>query len=127
MKRNLHLVISAFVILVVALTYGITPNNTLPLLFDFTVDSTDLKNAFRATMGLYLAFSCYWVMGILKSEHWRAATISNVLFMGGLALGRIVSLLFEGLPSLPFTVGLILELLLMAWGILNLKKYTMGN
>ena len=57
-----------------------------------------------------------------KANHWRSATLTNILFMGGLAFGRILSLLFDGI-SAPFTKGLILELLFTFWGIYNLKKY----
>jgi hypothetical protein len=51
------------------------------------------------------------------------ATISNVLFMIGLALGRIVGLIMDGIPSISFSIGLGLELILALWGIKNLSKY----
>ena len=44
--------------------------------------------------------------------------------MGGLALGRIISILFDGIPSLPFSIGTVAEILFMFWGIRNLKKET---
>ena len=74
-------------------------------------------------MGLYLGTVVLWVIGIFKSFYWRIATISNVFFMIGLALGRIISLLVDGVPSIFFSVGLALELTLGLWGIRNLNKY----
>jgi len=74
-------------------------------------------------MGLYLGMIVLWVIGIFKSPQWRTATISNVFFMSGLALGRTISFVIDGITSLYFSVGLILELTLALWGIINLNKY----
>ena len=120
--KNLHLTVSAILIIVIALGYGLFPNEVLSRLFSFPVDSTDLKQVFRATMGLYLAMTAFWIIGIHNPAYWRSATITNVLFMSGLAAGRIVSLIADGVPSTLFLTGLVLELILACWGIWNLKK-----
>ena len=122
-RKNLHLTISTIIITVISLTYGLFPNKSLPKFFEFNVESIDLKNVFRATMGLYLGMVVLWVIGIFKPFHWRTATISNVFFMTGLALGRIISLVVDGVPPIAFSVGLALELTLALWGIRNLNKY----
>ena len=119
--KNLHLGTSALVVFSAAVVYGANPEGTLPLFFEFTVENLELKNIFRAIMGLYLAFAVYWVIGIKKTEHWRNATLSNVIFMGGLAFGRLLSTLLDGV-SIPYTIGFSLEFLVMVWGIYNLKK-----
>ena len=120
--KNLHLSISSLTVIGVGLAYGISPSQILPFYFDFKVESVDLNNVFRALMGLYLALAIYWIFGILKTEYWKNATLINVIFMGGLASGRIISILFDGIPSLPFSIGTILEILFMFWGIKNLKE-----
>ncbi len=120
--KNLHLTVSAILITVIALGYGLFPNEVLSRLFSFTVDSTDLNQVFRATMGLYFAMTAFWIYGIYNPAYRRSATITNVLFMSGLAAGRIISLVTDGIPSLIFLIGLALELLLACWGIWNLKK-----
>ena len=120
--ENLHLTVSAILIIVIALGYGLFPNEVLSRLFSFTVDSTDLKRVFRATMGLYMAMTAFWITGIYNPAYRRSATITNVLFMSGLAAGRIVSLIADGVPSTLFLTGLVLELILACWGIWNLKK-----
>jgi hypothetical protein len=119
--RNLHLSVSATIIGIVGLSYGICPSILLPFLFDFKVESVDLSHVFRAMMGLYLGFASYWIIGIFRIEHWQGATWSNIIFMGGLALGRIGSITIDGIPSTPFLIGVVLEILFMLWGILNLK------
>jgi len=119
--RNLHLGISSITVCIVGLSYGLCPSMVLPFLFDFKVESVDLSHVFRAMMGLYLGFATYWGIGIFKLEHWRHATLSNIVFMGGLALGRIVSILIDGIPSVVFLIGTIMEILFMLWGVNNLR------
>jgi len=105
------------------LIYGLFPDSTLSKLFDFTVESNNLKQVLRATMGLYTSMAILWITGIFRPKFWLAATISNFFFMIGLASGRIISLVADGFPSIYFSVGLILELILAFWAITNLKKY----
>ncbi|WP_373550010.1 DUF4345 domain-containing protein [Haliscomenobacter sp.] len=119
--RNLHLGITSITIGLVGLTYGICPSKVLPLLFTFKVESVDLNHVFRATMGLYVGFATYWMIGIFKFEHWRNATLSSVIFMGGLAFGRMISIIIDGAPSIAFSLGAVAEIVLMLWGINNLK------
>ena len=121
--KNLHLTISIIILIPIALAYGVHPNIVLSKFFDFKADTIDLKNIFRALMGLYSAMVIIWAIGIIKPKFWATATITNIVFMGGLALGRLISLALDGLPTIYFSIGLILELALAAWGLKNLKKY----
>ena len=123
-SKNLHLLISVILILIIGLTYGICPDKILPKLFNFRVETTDLKHIFRALMGLYLGMSIIWIVGIVKPGFWIMATLTNIIFMGGLAIGRLLSLLIDGFPSTYFIIGLVLELMLAFWGILNLTWYS---
>lgn len=120
--KDLHLMISAVAVIGIGLSYGIVPQRILPLLFDFEVGTADLRNVFRAIMGLYLTISAFWIAGIIKPELWRIATLTNVLFMGGLAFGRTLSLILDGIPTTLFIIGLFLEVLFAAWGIVNLNR-----
>jgi hypothetical protein len=95
----------------------------LPILFDFNADTTNLANIFRAMMCLYVGMSVIWIMGIIKSKYWITATITNITFMGGLALGRLVSLVIDGIPGMYLLIGCIVESALAVWGLINLKKY----
>ncbi len=118
--RNLQLGLSAAVVIAAGLFYGLDPERTLPYVFNFTVDDLELQNIFRAIMGIYLGFAIYWIIGIWKSEYWAGATLSNVIFMGGLALGRLLSTIIDGV-SIIWLIGLLLELFMMVWGIHNLR------
>ena len=120
--KNLHLSLSALTIIIVGFIYGFNPTKIIPIFFDFKVTSIDLNNIFRATMTLYFGIAIYWLIGVIKPTHWKNATLINILFMGSLAFGRLLSFALDGI-SIPFTKGLILELFFMFWGIYNLKKY----
>jgi len=120
--KNLHLALSSFIIISFGLIYGAFPDKTIPYFFNFNVESIELHNIFRATMTLYIGIAIYWIVGIFKSNHWRNATLINVIFMGSLASGRIVSLLIDGF-SIPFSKGLFLELFFCTWGLINLYRY----
>jgi hypothetical protein len=121
--KNLHLIVSVILIIPIALVYGLYPNVCMPILFNFKVETINLTSVFRAMMGLYIGVSIIWVVGIAKPKFWFSATLTNIFFMGGLSLGRLLSLAWDGVPSIYFLIGLALELTLACWGLTNLKKY----
>ena len=49
-NKCLHLGVSAFIVIIVGLSYGINPNKVLPLLFDFEVESKDLSSVCKKTL-----------------------------------------------------------------------------
>lgn len=121
--KNLHLLISLAIVAPFSFVYGFSPADTLPLYFDFTVETTDLKNVFRAIMGLYLAISAVWILGMIKPHLWQTATILHIVFMLGLVFGRTISLIVDGTPSQTFVTALLLELGLGIYGVRQLIKY----
>jgi hypothetical protein len=121
-RKNAHLLVSTIILLPIALIYGILPNKMLPILFDIKIETIDLMHVFRAIMGLYLGIISLFILGIYKPKYWTIATLINVVFMSGLAFGRLISLLIDGQPSIVFLIGFFIELLLAIWGLINLKK-----
>ena len=121
--KNLHLIISAILIVAIAFAYGIAPGTLLPALFDFRVETTDLHNIFRSIMFLYIGMVIIWVAGIFKPRYWEAATIVNIVFMSGLAIGRLVSFAADGIPSTTLLIGFFVEASLAALSYFNWKKY----
>jgi hypothetical protein len=121
--KNIHLIISVAVVIPIAFVYGAGNGNVFFFLFDFTPSTTDMHNIFRAIMCLYLAMAGLWIFGIFNPRYWTIATISNMLFMLALALGRLISFVLDGTPSQILIFGFFGEsvLALLAW--LNLKKY----
>jgi len=116
--KNLHLFISILIVISAGCIYGFNPN----LLFDVNLNSIDEANILKAVMGFYLGFSSLWILGIIKPTFWRTATISNMIFMLGLAFGRIVSIFYDGMPSTIFVLGTIGELVLGWFAFIQLQK-----
>lgn len=106
----------------IALSYGLFPNTTLPFLFDIDATQANVSHIFRAIMGLYLCLSLFWVIGAFKPKYQLHALYGLVVFMLGLALGRSLSLLIDGMPHWLLVVYLILELGFAIVGIMMIKK-----
>ena len=120
--KNLHLILSSLIIIPIALAYGMSPGITLPLLFDIT-PGPDTCNIFRAVMGLYLGITLVMITGVFKPGYWETATIVNMVFMGGLALGRVISFALDGMPSPVLVAGFAIECVLAAMACFNWTKY----
>jgi hypothetical protein len=117
-----YLLVSAAGLLPIALSYGVAPAVVLPKVLDVAVEGTDLTHIFRAVMGLYLAMIVLWVLGALRPSLTRTAVISEVAFMFGLAFGRVLSILSDGVPSILLVAYTTLEIVMGVWGILILKS-----
>ncbi|WP_424966862.1 DUF4345 domain-containing protein [Dinoroseobacter sp. S375] len=100
----------------IALGYGAAPNVTLPWMFGIDASAANTRHIFRAVMGLYLALALFWLMGARKPDLRIPALWSLVIFMGGLAAGRALSLLLDGLPHPLLLIYLFLELGFCALG-----------
>ncbi len=68
-------------------------------------------------MGLYLALVVFWFIGVYRVQVRQAALYSLVIFMLGLAAGRILSIVIDGMPNWLLVVYLGLEL---SFGIVGL-------
>ena len=97
-RESLCLLLIAPGVLAVSLSYGLYPEITLKYLYDIEVNSANLANIFRAIMGLYIALSIFWVAGAFKKSLRLAALWSMTIFMTGIALGRILSIIIDGFP-----------------------------
>lgn len=112
-----YLLLSALGLLPIALSYGINPSGLLPQLMDLQPIGTNMVHVFRAIMGLYLGMVVLWLVGAWRGGVLlRTAVISEVVFMGGLASGRLLSLSVDGRPSAIFLIYTGAELLLSIWG-----------
>ena len=122
-KKNAHLILSAAILIPASLLYGLYPEQVFPRLFEVDIEAIDLRNIFRAIMFLYLGIANILILGILKSEYWKFATLLVIVFMGSLALGRTMSFIIDGSPSLIFILGLFGEFILAVFSLIQLKKY----
>jgi hypothetical protein len=96
----------------IALGYGANPSFTLDVLFGIKVDTTNLTHIMRAVMGLYLGMVVFWLCGAFRKSMESAALAACAVFMLGLAAGRILSFILDGLPHWLLVVYAALEVVL---------------
>lgn len=116
--HNLHLSISILIVVFAAVIYGFYPQ-----FFNIQLTSVNEFSLLKAVMGLYLSFATLWLIGIFSENYWKTATICNALFMLGLGFGRIISFIFDGLPSVFFVIGTFGEFFLGFYALVQLKKH----
>ena len=123
-SQKLVLLIAAIGLIPIALGYGFMPEETLTPLYGFEVDSVNLKHIMRAVMGLYFGQIIIWFLGYSNHNLRRPAMYCLVVFMLGLAGGRIISLVVDGISHWLLIVYLILELVI---GLIGLKLISTEN
>tara|TARA_B100000809_G_C15128692_1_gene527392 strand:+ start:1361 stop:1750 length:390 start_codon:yes stop_codon:yes gene_type:complete len=116
--NKIHLIISVCIVVPVAFVYGFKPE----LSFDMFLETVDEQNFHKAIMGLYLGFSALWILGVFKSSYLKSALISNMIFMLGLAFGRVISIVSDGIPTFGYVFGTVAELFLGIYGLWLLKN-----
>ena len=62
-KESIFLVLAALGLTPIALSYGLSPQESLSFLYDIDASSTNSTHIFRAVMGLYFAQVIFWVSG----------------------------------------------------------------
>jgi amino acid transporter len=112
MKTRAFLIFCAVGLVPIALGYGAKPSATLDALFGITVDTTNLTHIMRAVMGLYLGMVVFWLCGAFRRPLAGPALAACAVFMLGLAAGRVLSFMLDGLPHWLLVVYAALEIVL---------------
>ena len=120
--QKAYLWISAIGLIPVALSYGVVPELSMNWLFGITVEVPNEAHIFRGVMGLYLALVMLWILGATNERYERAAILSEIFFMSGLAVGRLLSVLVDGWPHWLLASYIVVEAILAVAGILLLKQ-----
>ena len=121
-SESFFLIFVAAGVFPVALTYGVNPQVTLAYLYDIEVNSINLSNIFRAIMGLYIGLNVFWIVGAFKKSLLLPAMWSLTIFMTGIGLGRMLSLLIDGIPYPAFILYMLLEFIFAIFGFFFIKK-----
>lgn len=124
MKTRIFLIICAMGLVPIALGYGAKPSSSLDALFGITVDSTNLTHIMRAVMGLYLGMAVLWLWGAFRKRMSGPALVSCAVFMLGLAAGRILSFILDGMPHWLLIAYAGLEI---GFGLIAIKLYRAGS
>ena len=123
-KKSFFLIFVASGVFLISLSYGIVPSKTLSYLYGIEVDSVNLSNIFRAVMGLYIGFVTFWITGAFYDSLKIPALWSLTFFMVGLASGRFLSLIIDGIPHPLFVLWMLLEII---FGVLGYKYIKDSN
>ena len=110
-KESFFLVFVAIGVFFASLGYGFLPSLTMPFLYEIEVTNTNLLNILRAISGLYIALVTFWILGAYNSNLQLPALWSLTIFMTGIALGRVASILIDGLHSPIFIFYLFIEII----------------
>src|SRR5262245_29823470 len=119
---KLFLLVAGVFLIPVALSYGVDPAATLPKFMNFTVDGTDQTHIFRALMGLYLGMVAFCIIAAFTPEWRHVAVIWAVFFAYSLAIGRIISIIVDGMPSGMLLFFLAVELVVGTVGLVLLNR-----
>lgn len=121
-KDSWFLVVAALGLTPIALSYGTVPTQTVPMLYGVAVSDVSTAHIFRAVMGLYLAMAMFWLTGARNEALRLPALYSVVVFMLGLAAGRTLSLIVDGMASPLLVLYLLLEIGFGVVGIVLVKS-----
>lgn len=80
-------------------------------------ETLDEQNFNKAVMGLYFGFALLWSLGLIKKSLYKSALISHVCFMLPMGLGRLLSIIIDGVPSDLYVYGTIGEFVLGVYGL----------
>ena len=122
-KTRGFLIFCAVGLVPISLGYGAMPSVTLEHLFGIKVDTTNLAHIMRAVMGLYLGMVVFWFCGALRQSLTGPALAGCAVFMLGLAAGRILSFILDGLPHWLLVVYAGLEIVLGLTAITLYRKH----
>lgn len=110
MKTQAFLVLCAVGLMPIALGYGASPSVSLDALFGITVDTINLTHIMRAVMGLYFGMVVLWLWGAFSRSMTGPALVGCAVFMLGLAAGRLLSFVLDGMPHWLLIVYTVLEI-----------------
>ena len=121
--KKVLLVLSFVTICIIALLYGISPQ----WFFDtFLVTSQepgiDQSHILRSVMMLYIALGLFWLYCAFSDKYRDAGIIVLAIFCGGLATGRVLSVIVDGIPSPILILYIFMELSLVPLCIWLMKR-----
>ena len=129
-KESLFLVLVAIGLVPLGITYGAHPAfKLLPISFldEVEINSIDHANIFSGIMGLYITMAIFWILGAFKKSLTIPALWSLVIFMTGIGVGRAISMIFDGMPSSPYSLFLLLEVIFALIGFMFIKSAKLNS
>lgn len=111
--KKYFLILAFCSVAAIALLYGVSPKWFSETFIGVAALNPNIAHILRAVMGLYLALGGFWFYAAFSSKHRNTAILTTAVFSGGLASGRLISLVVEGQPAPLLIFYLALELVLV--------------
>src|SRR5262249_12595974 len=100
MQLKKALLIFIFVgITIFGLLYGTSPTWFAATVLGVTDLNLNFAHILRDVAGLSLALAAFWLYAAFHEKNRDAGILTVILFAGGLAAGRLVSLIVDGRPA----------------------------
>ena len=90
--KRAYLIIACVAVTIFALLYGLSPRWYAATFLQINDLNADVAHILRAITGLYLALAAFWLYSAFNDKYRNTAVLTTILFAGGLAAGRCVSL-----------------------------------
>ena len=97
--KKAYLTMAFVAVTIIALLYGISPTWYASNFLGLTDLNLNVAHILRAVTGLYLALAAFWLYSAFNDKYRNTAVLTTILFAGGLAAGRCVSLIVDGQPA----------------------------
>jgi Domain of unknown function (DUF4345) len=108
--KKAFLIFSFVAVTVFGLLYGISPQWYAATFLGIADLNVNFAHILRALAGLYLALAAFWLYAAYHNKYTDAAILTAILFAGGLAAGRCVSLIADGRPAFMLLTYLAAEI-----------------
>jgi hypothetical protein len=97
--KKAYLTMASVAVTIIALLYGISPAWYASTFLGIADLNLNVAHILRAVTGLYLALAAFWLYSAFNDKYRNTAVLTTILFAGGLAVGRCVSLIVDGQPA----------------------------
>jgi hypothetical protein len=97
--KKAFLIFSFVAVTIFGLMYGISPKWYAATFLNIADLNLNVAHILRAIAGLYLALAAFWLYAAFNDKYKDTAILTAILFAGGLAAGRCVSLIADGQPA----------------------------
>jgi len=114
--KRVFLIFAFVAVTIFGLMYGISPRWYAATFLGITDLNVNIAHILRALAGLYLALAAFWLYAAYHDKYKDAAILTAILFAGGLAAGRCVSLITDGQPAFMLMTYLAAEIAVVLVG-----------
>jgi NAD/NADP transhydrogenase beta subunit len=115
--KKAYLIFASVAVTIFGLLYGISPTWYAVTFLGITDLNTNFAHILRAIAGLYLALAAFWFYAAFNDKYRDAGILTAILFAGGLAAGRCVSLIGDGQPALVLLIYGVMEFAVVLVGL----------